>query len=145
MGNNDILNVAAVRGLSKYEAYSQKFPDTKQRVFEYIKDFDNVSFAELNRLIGEEAHKGDYGLPINNDCNIVYWAGMCEEYSRAVLELVNEGKIFYEPCGTYVGGLPLVYMTDGCLLNFPIAKRLINYKKTRWLPVCLTTRKKLKR
>lgn len=97
----------------------------KESILEYVKEKSGgVSFVELaNNIPG---FSGDYSIGVGK--NIWYWFFMSEEAADALRELIDEGGIHLALSDI------LVYMVDGGIPNVPIAKRLREYKKPRWLP-----------
>jgi hypothetical protein len=102
----------------------------KDRVRDYIEATDHVSFAELSNHFSDHFTGGEHALEL---CpNLVVWAGMTQEASDAMRELLNEDKaVFGKPCAL------LIYLIDGRSMSLPIAKRLKPYTKPHWLPMTL--------
>ena len=65
--------------------------------------------------------------------NIIFWCGFKREIPIAIKELQAEGKIRIDIAQ------PIVYMTDGKMLNLPLVKSNRNYKTPHWLPIVLNT------
>jgi hypothetical protein len=82
----------------------------------------------LMNLFGEEA-KGSYCMEYPPNC--IWWVGMSEKMIDAI-ELCQKRKSIEPGYAHY-----LVYLIDGGMLKFPIAKRLPKggYKKPHWVPV----------
>lgn len=103
----------------------------KDEVYNYIKKYQHVSFAELTK------HVPGFGGELawtEEKKNQIYWHNMSDEAIDAMIELLDEGRI--KPHSTSI----LVYMCDGIVPNLPIAtspKR--TYKKWRWLPMTFST------
>ena len=89
-----------------------------------------VSFVELQDGIGKDS-RGDIGLYVGNDPNLVLWPWCSEAFADAMMNLVRSRAIALEPTS------PLVYLVDGRLPTLPIAKRPPKggYAKPHWLPV----------
>lgn len=87
---------------------------------------NGLTFVELLQYLpylnGEFAY-------INRDSNIVFWVGVSEECISALIELTDLGAIY--PSST----LPLTYLIDGRVPNFPVAKSNRKYKKPHWAPI----------
>lgn len=98
----------------------------KERVWEYIKRYNHVSFAELKREFPE--FDGNYEKAIREH-NIILWSGISLEMIEAIDSLIKEKLIDIYPT------TPLVYMADGAVLSLPIAKSMRKYKKPHWAPV----------
>jgi hypothetical protein len=74
---------------------------------------------------------GELAISLNEKYpNIVLWSGLSQEGLDSIQSLLKEKKI------RFVEASVLTYFADGGALNLPIAKRLTNYKKPHWLPVC---------
>jgi hypothetical protein len=91
---------------------------------------DHVSFAELSRLPGFE---GEYAMCPVEHPNIIWWPRMSEEAIEILGRLRKEGAFHFHLAS------PLTYLTDGCVVKFPLAKRNMQYATPHWLPVCLKT------
>jgi hypothetical protein len=98
------------------------------RMLAYIRDTDHVSFAELSRRF-PECREGDYALTLGE--NLILWAGLSQEASKALNALLENGVIHAKPCAM------LIYLIDGAIPKYPVAKRNVPYKKPHWLPVTL--------
>lgn len=92
-----------------------------------------VSFAELARL---EGFTGDLSIASSANENIVFWSGLSREAVDAINQIRKEGE--YEMVPTPV----MVYMIDGMMLDMPLVKRNVKYKKPHWLPVAFNPVKK---
>jgi hypothetical protein len=104
--------------------------DKKNQIYEYIIQNDYVSFAELSLKFDHEEGRNDYAISLPSFENIIVWMGT-KEFIDAVLELVNEKKMFFHSAN------PLIYYADGRALNLPLAKKAIRYKEPHWFPVCI--------
>lgn len=113
----------------------------KEKIFELIcEKMGDVSFVELEDSI--ENFKGDFMLNLDDFPRIILWSGLSKDAVVSLKELMIEEKIFAEPCSL------LVYLIDGKCMDLPIAKRLFNYSKDRWLPIVFDLkprRRKLKK
>ena len=102
-------------------------PDLQQRILDFIKEKNGgVSFVELSRIDGV---KGDYAMHLGKYENIILWNELSKEAIVCLTELVKIKKI--KPKNTQL----LVYAVDGMTLRLPLAKRVMHYKKPRWMPV----------
>jgi hypothetical protein len=107
----------------------------EEAIVTYVEERDYVTFAELQRDLGEYRDlAGDWALEIWP--NGILWAGMSEEFQQAFRKLVEQERIKTEPAA------PLCYLMDGMVPRFPIAKRVPRdkakgYAKPYWIPVCL--------
>ena len=100
----------------------------KQAILDYVRQYDYVSFAELDRLDG---FRGNcmWGVAARN---IWFWFSLSPEAAAALTELLEEGQIELAP-GTF-----LTYIIDGQWPSVPMAKRVRHtYKEPRWCPVVL--------
>ena len=99
----------------------------KERILEFVKERRHVSFVEIQDKFG----RGDTAIEIEG--NVILWANLKEEVVSAIIELLNERKLYANPTSV------LVYAVDGRILKLPIAKRIPKdgYKEPHWLPVVL--------
>jgi hypothetical protein len=88
-----------------------------------------VSLVELARLEGFEGNLEVKGEPPNR----VLWHGVSQEGLDAINMLLEQGLIVCRSTN------PLVYLIDGALLRYPIARRWKSYKKPHWMPVTFST------
>lgn len=104
-----------------------------EEILSLIKRSDDVSFAEMSRIKG---FKGDlkYSIGDLGDKNIWLWFGISQEAVDALLELRD--RIYPVQCHL------LVYMADGAYPAIETAKKMVKYKKERWLPVVWKMRKR---
>jgi len=100
--------------------------ELKNQILNFVKKRRYVSFVEIEREFG----KGEEML-YDPDTNIVYWGNLKPEVCDAIIELINEGKLYIRPCTVFV------YLVDGKVLGLPIARRIRKYKRLHWLPVVL--------
>lgn len=100
-------------------------------ILDLVTHRDFVSFAEIQRHLGEFSLKGHIALEIHP--NVVLWTGMSEQFFDA-LELLRCSRLIHlEPAPL------LVYLIGGAVLTLPSAKRIPKggYKDLHWLPVVL--------
>lgn len=107
-------------------------------LIQYVNDYKHVSFAELKRVF-PAFFGGDFGLYASLDKNFVFWLGLTDAGSEIINDCLNTRKLFAHPCTSFWGHVPMVYLIDGCILNIPLAKKNIRYKKPHWVPVVLNT------
>ena len=104
----------------------------------YIRTTDYVSFPELERWLADRGVNvaGDFALEPAR--NVILWGGVSKEFCDFFHEL--RPHLDLAPCSSL-----LVYVVDGKLMRFPIAKRppRNGYKEPHWLPVTLRTPGKL--
>jgi hypothetical protein len=133
----DIIVYRAEAGCSIEDAYRHFYPELKERIYRYVMDMDHCSFVEVEKLAGPE-HAGNQCMH-HGDQHTIVWVGMSAELADVVIELLNDKKVELMPCLSFVGGMPLVYITDGKLLSLPLVKRkLLGYKEDHWLPCTLS-------
>lgn len=105
----------------------------EQLILEYICRREYASFVELCRNI--EGFSGSVTLSIEEHPSLVVWVGVSPEAATALKRLLlKQHAYMYESD-------PLAYTADGGGMKFDIAKRLSDYKFTRWFPVVFTSRK----
>jgi hypothetical protein len=109
-----------------------KAEEMSQKILDYIDEYGDASFANLMRLLGEDA-KGDLGLEILP--NVFLWADM----SQSLIDALAAIQHLLEIRVTSV----LVYLVDGHSLNLPTGKRIPKngVRKPRWVPVVLRRRR----
>ena len=106
----------------------------KNDILSFIEKRQHVSMVELCREI--PGFSGDLEWYINT--NTVIWSSVSKEAIQAMNELMKSQMII--PIIT----APLVYMVDGAMLNYPIAKsQTVNYKTPRWMSVVFSTKKQV--
>lgn len=110
---------------------------TVEKIYEIMKQkacTGSASFAEVQRACLDSgiSIKGDVALTWPEDWgfNHILWAGVNEEFHEAFGLLIS--RIGVQLRAT----TPLVYMCDGMVPKFPLAKRInFLYKTPHWLPV----------
>lgn len=102
-----------------------------QQILDYIQRYGGVSFVELERKI--EGFKGDMVLHFPDYPNVMLWPWVSPEATEALNSITK--MIDIKPCSI------LVYMADGKIPDMKIAKRLMDYKTTRWLPIVFSVRR----
>lgn len=95
----------------------------------------DVSFASLAINYPEDFARGDREIVKEGDgfSNIVLWAGLSQTGVDVIRELT---KGAYETVPTHF----LVYLADGVVPRYPLAKSARHYKEPHWLP-CVLIRK----
>jgi len=105
-----------------------------KQIIKYIDENDYVTFIELQNYMQEFAEtKGDWSLEKGK--NLILWAGMSEEFVNCLTSLIDNEIFLYYPAPIFI------YLVDGGMLNFPVAKNVKAYKKPHWLPVYLRPKK----
>ena len=97
----------------------------KDSILQYVRENDNVSFAEFGRHISE--FRGNYRISVPGNENVIIWTGMSEDAANLILDMIREKLLFFK-----VVGLEL-YWVDGEALDMPIAKSSRHYKREHCL------------
>ena len=102
----------------------------KEAILNLVKTRQHVSMVELCREI--PGFRGNLEWVVGT--NTVLWYNVSEKAIEAMESLKKEKKIVAVTC------TPMVYVTDGIVLPYPLVKSLTaNYKKPHWLPVTFST------
>jgi hypothetical protein len=106
-------------------------------VVELVKARQHVTFVEIVRVLkqGGMDTEGEVAIYLTNYPQMILWAGVNEEFSKLIQGLIAAHRIYQHPASV------LIYMTDGGMLNFPIASKTrdLKSKKNHWIPVCFCT------
>lgn len=110
--------------------------DLAEAIIAVVERRHGATFVELEQELSEyfpDQLKGDKCLVAHFRPNVVAWVGMSDWYLETVRGLVNTRRLHFHPTS------PLVYVWDGRVLHFPLAKRVPRrgYKEPHWLPVSL--------
>lgn len=106
----------------------KKLPLTEDRLVEFIRERDWVSFAELKSHFRGASGDLCMGCVYAN----VYTAlNVSEKLAEVVNAAIEKERIYGQTCSV------MVYMVDGELANIPLARSARHYKKPRWLPMAL--------
>lgn len=112
----------------------------KKAICKFLKEWGpGVSFVELSKHIAGFKSKKEPGWDLQFCKNLVVWVGMTEEAVEAIIQLRAEKRIILTPT------IYSVYLFDGEVLKFPLAKRFMAYKKPRWVPTVLNLTSKGKK
>lgn len=105
--------------------------EVKQAVLNYIQSHGGVTYVVIEKIFDRMGYdwQDDYEMRLPGHDNIVLWSGWSPEAFQIVGDLMHEKTI--EPNQTSI----FVYLADGKALPFPIAKKIFQYKKPRWLPI----------
>lgn len=104
-------------------------PKLIDRMRALLRAENSVSFAELGQLDG---FRGDHSLRLGEEQNnLVLWSWVSAQAIADLETMIAGGECHIAPASV------LTYICDGALLNLPIAKRRIAYKRPHWLPACL--------
>jgi len=102
---------------------------------DYVNEINHVTFVELRRLWAPHCDVvGDLAVCLDDNPNIVLWAGVSERFCRLVALLENTGKVTIKPTAY------LTYLLSGGWLVLPQVKTARRYKKPHWLPVVFCRR-----
>jgi hypothetical protein len=106
----------------------------KQELLNLVRERNGaVSFAEIVRECASA--RGDRTLYCADDPNLVIWMGLSERFVEALEELIAEGRVELVPTS------PLVYVSDGLGLNFPLVRGNYKYKTPHWVPALVSLTK----
>lgn len=115
---------------------SKSNDDLKEIVFDYVDEKGGVTFVELEQVLSDYMEvEGDYQYAMEEDPNIIFWAGCSEQFVTIIQDLVSNERIFMNSTPQWV------YMVDGKGLTLDLAKQPPSdgYKSERWLPVAFNT------
>ena len=85
----------------------------------------SVSFAELSRKV--DGFSGSVSLGFGK--NICLWFGLSQDAADIMGDLIKSEVIEAKATS------PIIYMIDGMIPSFPVAKQNREYKTPRWAPV----------
>lgn len=100
----------------------------KDQILDLIKERGLVSFAQMQRLLGD-GFEGEYTMTLNDYPSIILWTNVSKEVVNAIEGLLQKGKIKALPTSFWT------YLIDGRGLDLPIAERLNHSRKKQWLPI----------
>lgn len=115
-----------------------KKEEIERRVFDKLNDRNGTSFVEIEEIF--ERNGFDYNgnqlicTTVSAEHNIFFWAGWNEEAIRIFNNAHKRSNAEYIPTSH------LLYVMDGKVPNFPIAKQARKYKEWHWLPVVLSAK-----
>jgi hypothetical protein len=101
--------------------------ELKDAIVAFIAERQGVSCVELGREFGE----GNHILELKH--NLITVFGVSGEVAMALVELISVSEIVAIPSEV------LVYVIDGVVPGWPIAKSAREYKNPHWLPVTFDT------
>lgn len=108
---------------------------------QFIKDQDWVTMVEIGQFLTGCSidTKGNLEWGID-DLNLVFWAGMSDEFCDIMAELKDRKTTQMEATN------PMTYLIDGAMLSLPLAKRppRQGYKDPHWAPICFRHKDRLK-
>lgn len=99
----------------------------EERLVEFVRyKGGNVSFIEFQNEFPEIKGNENFGQP---SFNLLFWPNVTIEFIEAIDSLIKEDKLMFSPCE------PLVYVGDGIVFDFPVAKEFKRYEGLRWYPM----------
>jgi hypothetical protein len=123
-----------LRAKGRKRMASAELSPMETQVVEFVRQRDHVSFTELTRMLADRIPiKGKMAITLDTDPNFLFWAGVSAEFADLMIGLFARRMIVPVPCA------PLVYLVDGAMLDFPLAKSLPSggYATEHWCPVVL--------
>jgi|FLOH01.1.fsa_nt_gi hypothetical protein len=114
--------------------------DVERAIFDKIRFYDHVSFAELEKLVDDSYidEKEDHVFQSDTYKNIIFWISRKKIIIDSIMNLIRDNKIKCNATSSFV------YLIDGAMLNLPLVKSSMSYKKPRWCPVTLSPTEKYK-
>jgi hypothetical protein len=102
-------------------------------ILNYAGNKPGMSFIEVERVFQGHGfeYEGDRGIFLPGYPNIIVWANWNKKATGIITEMLNAKRLKMNPASE------LVYIIDGAIPAFPLAKRLIRYKEPHWLPMVL--------
>ena len=98
-----------------------------EKLFKFVKHRGgNVSFVEFQNEFPEIKGGWDFIL---TEYNLLLWSNVTEEFIQAIDFLIKNDKFKFAPCEE------LVYIGDGVILDYPIAKDFKAYATLKWFPI----------
>lgn len=103
----------------------------KEEMMKIVEKYKACTMVEIENHLSRQgiSYQGEYAINHPHYENISLWYQWNYETAQAFKELIKEGKIGFKGCDV------LLYLIDGKCYRVPIAKKPMNYKKERWLPV----------
>ena len=94
---------------------------------------EGITFIEIENMFDDNKidYKGNSVVGPSRYKNIYYWINISDEFSDAIIELKEENKIKLSVCNV------VVYLVDGKIIRFPLAKKPIQYEDPHWLPIII--------
>jgi hypothetical protein len=106
----------------------------KEDIIKYVKDYPYCSFSELIFNLSKSYDiAGNMALYLRE--NLILWEGCTSDFNKAISELINSDQITLVPLNEKKA--LLVYSYSGNIINLPIAKKVMDYKKLHWLPTII--------
>jgi hypothetical protein len=94
---------------------------------------EGISFAQIEDMFEDNNinYNGDNVVGPSRYKNMYYWINMSDEFSETIIQLKEEDKIKLSVCNV------IIYMADGKIIKYPLAKQAIQYEEPHWLPVII--------
>jgi hypothetical protein len=105
----------------------------EDNLVEFVRLRDWVTFVEIANFLRTEGMETKGIHEITARENLIIWTGMSEQFSNLIMCLIRNQRIFPHPSDRWS------YFLDGDYLDFPIAKRMADYKKPHWIPIAFRT------
>ena len=103
-----------------------------ESLLDYVRKRDYVSLHQATQVLAQHIEtKGDLALELRGYKNVMLWAGWSQQALDALNGLLAARLVHWQSTSS------LVYLADGCLLKYPVAKSLKSFKSPRWFPVVL--------
>ena len=99
-------------------------------IFDYIKTKHYVSFVEIENIFLKSGfeYRGNLAIQHPSMSNVVVWIDWNQEAVDVIREVIDMG-VHYVPTAV------LTYLTDGKVLDLPVARTRKDFKKMHWVPV----------
>jgi len=106
----------------------------KEDIIKYVKNYPDCTFSELVFSLSKSYEiSGKMALYLRE--NLILWEGCTSDFNNAMSELINSSQITLVPLSEQKA--LLVYSYSGNIINLPIAKKVMDYKKPHWLPTII--------
>jgi hypothetical protein len=94
---------------------------------------EGISFAQMENMFDDNSidYNGDHIIGSSKYKNIYYWLNMSDDFSHAIIELRKEDKIEFNECNV------IIYLADGKIIKYPLARKAIQYEEPHWLPTII--------
>jgi hypothetical protein len=94
---------------------------------------EGISFAQIENMFDDNDidYNGDHIIGSSKYKKIYYWLNMSDDFSSAIIELRKEDNIEFSECNV------IIYLADGKIIKYPLARKAIQYEEPHWLPVII--------
>lgn len=105
----------------------------EKKILNKIKRDSLITFIGLEEIFEESGfdYKGEHAIRLGLYKNIYLWAGWNQESIELLREIMNKKSLAVCECDLFI------YLSEGKQLNWPIAKKHMDYKTERWMPSVL--------